>query len=80
MTTKKEAENVIEYIRSRFFRFMVMLKKNAQHNMRDVFEFVPMQDFNETWTDEKLYKKYGLSQEEIDFIESMIRPMDSSDE
>lgn len=80
MTTKKEAENVIEYIKSRFFRFMVMLKKNAQHNMRDVFEFVPMQDFNETWTDEKLYKKYGLSQEEIDFIESMIRPMDSSDE
>ena len=57
-----------------------MLKKNAQHNMRDVFEFVPMQDFSETWTDEKLYKKYGLNREEIDFIESMIRPMDSSDE
>jgi site-specific DNA-methyltransferase (adenine-specific) len=47
---------------------------------KDKFIFVPMQDFNETWTDEKLYKKYGLSQEEIDFIESMIRPMDSSDE
>ena len=38
--------------------------------------FIPLQDFNEEWTDEKLYKKYGLTQEEIDFIESMIRPME----
>jgi site-specific DNA-methyltransferase (adenine-specific) len=37
---------------------------------------VPTQNFNEPWIDEKLYKKYGLPQEEIDFIESMIRPME----
>ena len=43
---------------------------------KDTYSFVPMQDFNEEWNDEKLYKKYGLSQEEIEFIESMIRPME----
>jgi site-specific DNA-methyltransferase (adenine-specific) len=59
---------------------MVSLLKATQHSTAKVYQLVPMQDFNETWTDEKLYKKYGLSQEEIDFIESMIRPMDSSDE
>lgn len=68
--------NVISYIATRFFRFMVMLKKNAQHAMRGVYELVPMQDFSKPWTDEELYAKYGLTDEEIAFIESMIRPMD----
>ena len=43
---------------------------------REKFRFVPIQDFSEEWTDEKLYEKYGLTQDEIDFIESMIRPME----
>lgn len=43
--------------------------------MKKVYSFVPMQDFSETWSDEKLYKKYDLTKEEIEFIESMIRPM-----
>ena len=47
-----------------------------QNATKKVYQFVPLQDFNEPWTDEKLYKKYGLTQEEIDFIESMIRPME----
>ena len=67
--------NVISYMCTRFFRFLVMLKKNTQSATRQVYEFVPMQDFSESWTDEKLYKKYKLTKEEIDFIESMIRPM-----
>lgn len=75
---KMEAENAISYMQTRFFRFMVMLKKISQDAMRGVYSLVPMQDFNEPWTDEKLYEKYGLSQEEIAFIESMIRPMDVS--
>ena len=70
------AENVISYINTRLFRFLVLFKKNTQNSARGVYQFVPMQDFNEEWTDEKLYKKYGLSQEEIDFIESMIKPME----
>ena len=63
-------------MQTRFFRFMVMLKKISQDAMRGVYALAPLQDFNEPWTDEKLYKKYGLTQEEINFIESMIRPME----
>ncbi len=74
--SKDICENVISYIHTRFFRFMVLQKKNAQHAMRGVYQFVPIQDFTKPWTDEELYAKYGLTQEEIDFIESMIRPME----
>lgn len=73
---KNVCENVISYIKTRFFRFFVMLKKNAQDNMSYVFECVPIQDFSKPWTDAELYDKYKLSQDEIDFIESMIRPME----
>ncbi|MFA5067193.1 MAG: Eco57I restriction-modification methylase domain-containing protein [Candidatus Izemoplasmatales bacterium] len=69
------AKNVIGYINTNFFRFLVLLKKNTQNAPRGVYSFVPMQDFSEPWTDEKLYRKYKLTKEEIDFIESMIRPM-----
>lgn len=74
--SKKETENVISYIKTRFFRFLVLLKKNTQHASSKVYSLVPIQNFNESWTDEKLYKKYELTKEEIAFIESMIRPMD----
>ena len=70
-------QNVMSYIRTRFFRFLVLLKKNTQDGTSKVYEFVPMQDFTQSWTDEKLYQKYGLSKDEIAFIESMIRPMDN---
>jgi site-specific DNA-methyltransferase (adenine-specific) len=76
--TKKEAKNVISYIQTRLFRFLVLLIKNTQNAPRKVYSLVPMQDFSEPWTDEKLYKKYELTQEEIAFIESMIRPMEVS--
>lgn len=74
--TKEQCENIISYIKTKFFRYLVSIKKKTQNGPRAVYQFVPMQDFNEEWTDEKLYKKYGLTQEEIDFIESMIRPME----
>ncbi len=74
--TKKEAENVMSYIRTRFFRFCVMLKRNTQDAMRHVYSFVPMQDFSKPWTDEELYRKYKLEPDEIAFIESMIKPME----
>jgi site-specific DNA-methyltransferase (adenine-specific) len=72
---KTECENVIKYIKTKFFRFMVMLHKNTQDAMRGTYSFVPAQDFNESWSDEKLYKKYQLTSKEVEFIESMIRPM-----
>lgn len=73
--SKKICENVISYIRTKFFRFMVLQKKNTQHATQGVYELVPMQDFSGPWTDEDLYKKYRLSAKEVEFIESMIRPM-----
>ena len=73
---KARCENVVSYIKTKFFRFMVLLKKNTQDAPPRVYSFVPIQNFDESWTDEKLYAKYGLTQEEIDFIESMIRPME----
>jgi len=76
--SRNKAENVAHYISTRFFRFLVLLIKNTQNAMKKVYSFVPMQDFNEVWTDEKLYKKYGLTENEIAFIEEMIRPMDLS--
>lgn len=73
---KNEAENVISYTQTKFFHLLLSLKKITQDTTNKVYQFVPLQDFSEPWTDEKLYKKYGLTQEEIDFIESMIRPME----
>ena len=73
---KITAQNLISYMCTRFFRFMMSLIKNTQNISKGVFAFVPLQDFSEPWTDEKLYKKYGLTEEEINFIESMIRPME----
>ena len=55
---------------------MVLQKKNSQDAMRQVYELVPIQDFSKPWTDEELYAKYGLTNEEIEFIESMIKPME----
>lgn len=69
-------KRVMNYIKTKFFRFMVLMKKNSQDNMKSVFELVPLLSFDEEWTDEKLYKKYGLNEKEIEFIESMIRPME----
>lgn len=72
----QKANNVISYIKTKFFRFLVLLKKNTQNAAKGVYELIPMQDFSKPWTDEELYAKYNLTQEEIDFIESMIRPME----
>lgn len=69
-----EAENIISYMSTKFFRFLVLLKKNTRHATKTVYEFVPLQDFQNAWSDEMLYAKYGLSSEEIAFIESMIKP------
>lgn len=70
-------ENVISYMKTKFFRFLIVLIKNTQHGTQKVYQLVPMQDFSHPWTDEQLYAKYGLSKDEINFIESMIRPMDN---
>lgn len=76
LSSKTECENLMSYIRTRFFRFLVMLRKNTQDAPKIVYSFVPMQDFSKPWVDEELYKKYNLTADEIKFIESMIKPME----
>ncbi len=71
-----ESNNVISYIKTKFFRFLVMLKKPSQHATSKVYSFVPVQDFSHPWTDKDLYQKYNLNEDEIAFIESMIKPME----
>ena len=56
----------------------MLLNKPSQHATAKVYSFVPLQSFKESWDDEKLYKKYGITKDEIDFIESKVRPMELS--
>ena len=77
---KGECRNIVSYIRTKFFRYLVSIKKKTQNGPRSVYQFVPLQDFSKPWTDEELYKKYNLSKKEIDFIESMIKPMNLDEE
>jgi site-specific DNA-methyltransferase (adenine-specific) len=71
-----EAKFFATYLRSRFVRFLVSLRKATQHATRDVYAFVPDLPLNQLWTDAKLYKRYELTKEEIAFIESMVAEHD----
>lgn len=70
------AENALSYVKTKFVRFLMLLCVSGFGLSKLVFQFVPMQDFSKPWTDEELYAKYGLTEDEITFIESMIKPMD----
>lgn len=73
-----KVSNCANYIRTKFVRFVIQLTLSSMHIAQKNFSFVPIQDFTEPWTDEKLYKKYSLTENEIAFIESMVRPMDTT--
>jgi site-specific DNA-methyltransferase (adenine-specific) len=73
--TEKEAENLRLYMMTHFVRFLISQFLISQNITKDRFSFVPIQDFSEPWTDEKLYAKYDLNVDEIAFIESHIREM-----
>lgn len=70
------AENLLNYLKTKFVRFLVLQSMSGIGLSRQVFTFVPNQDFSQSWDDDKLYKKYNLSNDEIKFIESMIKEMD----
>lgn len=76
--TKAEAENLATYLRTRFLRFLVGLRKNTQHITRDRFAFVPSVPMTKAWTDKKLYEHFGITDEEIAFIEAIVRPMEDA--
>lgn len=75
--SESEANSFATYYKTRFFRFLVSLRKITQDALKSTYTWVPKQSWDRVWTDEVLYKKYGIDNSEIAFIESMIRPMDA---
>jgi site-specific DNA-methyltransferase (adenine-specific) len=78
VASEDEARSLESYYRTKFFRHLVSLRKLTQHALRSTYSWVPVQTWDRAWTDKVLYKKYGLTNEEIEYIESVIRPMDLS--
>lgn len=74
--SRDEAESVMSYFRTRFLRFLVSLRKITQDTTRETYLWVPQQKWNRKWTDAELYKKYGITRDEVAFIESRVRPME----
>ena len=73
--SKTQALNLEKYLKTRFVRFLVLQIALTQHITKGCFDFVPVQDFSQEWTDKKLYDKYNLLKEEREFIDSMIKPI-----
>lgn len=71
--------NVMSYINTQFFHFMLTLKKNTQDASRDAYELIPIQDFSKYWVDKDLFEKYGFDNNDIKYIQEMIRPMDNTE-
>jgi site-specific DNA-methyltransferase (adenine-specific) len=78
--TRTEANNLACYLRTKFLRFLVCLRKNTQHVTKDRFLFVPALPMTKLWTDKKLYAHFGLSEEDADFIDSIVCPMEAENE
>lgn len=72
---KPEAENLVAYMKTRFFRFLLSILVVSQDITKDNYSFVPALDMSVRWTDEMLYRRYDLTEEEIEFIKSKIEPM-----
>lgn len=77
---RKQAENMVAYLKTKFCRFLVSTILFTQNIAKDRFRFVPNLTMDAFWTDEELFKRYKLNKDEISFIESMIRPMEASNE
>lgn len=78
LNDQKAAESLSSYYTTKFFRFLVSLRKITQDALRGTYTWVPQQSWDRTWTDAELYKKYRLTQDQIDYIEAVIKPMDDS--
>lgn len=74
--TRDEAENFLTYLKTRFARFLLLQALTSQDISREKFMFVPQQDYSKPWTDEELFDKYHLTDEEVSFILDMIKPME----
>ncbi len=79
-TKEAQAKNLVAYMQTRFFRFLISLFMYSHSITKDTYAFVPILKMSKCWTDEKLYKRYGLTKDEIAFIESKICPMETNNE
>lgn len=71
-----EAKNYLSYVKTKFYRFMLMLRLISQNISKDKFAWVPdLQDYSKAWTDQELYQHFGLTKKEIDHIESTIKEL-----
>lgn len=77
LDSEEKAISLNSYLRTKFFRFLVSLRKITQDATRSTYTWVPLQNWDHKWSDEELYEKYGLINEEIAFIEEVIKPMES---
>lgn len=75
VSSREEAASVVSYLRTRFLRFLVSLRKITQHTTRDTYAWVPQQTWDREWTDDDLYRQYGITRDERAFIESLIKEM-----
>ena len=75
-----QAKNLVAYMQTKFFRFLVSLFMYSHSITKDTYAFVPILDMNIRWSDEILFNRYGLTTDDIAFIESKIRPMEAGDE
>lgn len=75
-----EAASFASYYRTRFFRFLVSLRKITQDALRSTYSWVPRQSWDRIWTDELLFERYGITKEEVAYINSLIKPMSEADE
>jgi len=78
--TQERADNLLVYMKTRFFRFLMSLFMYSHGITKDTYAFIPILDMTKRWTDESLYERYELNREEIAFIESKIRPMGTNGE
>jgi hypothetical protein len=79
LASEAESRSVCSYLRTRFARFLISLRKPSQNTTRETYAWVPQQTWDREWTDEELYAKYGITDDEIEYIESMIRPMEAAE-
>tara|TARA_Y100000768_G_scaffold315361_1_gene250301 strand:+ start:1575 stop:3053 length:1479 start_codon:yes stop_codon:yes gene_type:complete len=72
LNSKKECDNLISFLNTKFFHFCITIKKNTQHATRNAYELVPLMDFSNPWTDKDLFKYFDIDKKEIDYIDRLI--------
>lgn len=78
--TEEEARHLLGYLQTRFVRFLVLQMMTSINVSKAVFQFVPQQDWTKTWTDEVLFNKYGLTDDDVEFINKLIKPFAGDDD